>query len=176
MVKILLQVLRGILPVKHCRIVGSNFELIKVEPGMLARSGHDKVVGARQVGRVAGWMPGRIEIAALLARAKVGEIASAIGRRSARNRVLGGEEEASLEAGSLGLPTREDHGQLLAFRPVRRGVVIAAQLVIMFLVHERDADVLALQIEPQEPIRTPGGKRVFNDDDETPSRKNNTLP
>ena len=108
---------------------------------------YNEVVDARQVGRVSSRMPRRVELPALSTDAHVGEIASAGWSRSARDGVLCGEQESGFESRSLSLTAGEDHGQLLTFRPVWRRVIAAAQLVILFLVHERDADILTLQVQ-----------------------------
>lgn len=75
-------------PVEHGGFVGANFELVEVEPRALAGSVGHEIVRARQIGRVAGRMTRRVEFAALSARARVREVASALRRRRAGHRVL----------------------------------------------------------------------------------------
>lgn len=74
--------------VKDGRVVGPHFELVKVEPDILVGSGQNKVVGACQVGRVAGRMSGRVKVTAFLAGAHVSEITSAQRRRSPGDRIF----------------------------------------------------------------------------------------
>lgn len=98
------------------------------------------------------------DVVSRLTSGKRRRICSGIDRRAERRRLTGGEEEARLEAGALRLAAREDHGQLLALGPVRRAHVVAAQLVVVLLVHERRADVLALQVYPEKAVRTPSSE------------------
>ena len=56
------------------------------------------------------------------------------------------------------LSAGEDHRQPLAFRPVRRADIVAAQLVVVLLVQIRHANVLAFEVESEEAVRAPKKK------------------
>lgn len=76
------------IPVEDGGGVGAHFELVEVEARALAGTLGHEVVRARQIGRVSGGVPRRVELAALSARARVREVASALRRGRARHRVL----------------------------------------------------------------------------------------